>query len=79
MLLQDALQLLQEGKNLSRQAWDYDDGYLVMMQGMKHVWKIVLNPSPNAGNYIFSLSDLLADDWKEFQLLVDNEDEIDEE
>ena len=29
---------------------------------------IVLAPNPNAGNYIFSMEDLLASDWKKFEL-----------
>ena len=68
MLLQEALDLLQKGEVLVRECWTLDDGYLVMMKGMQHVWKIVLHPSPNAGNYIFSLADLLASDWKVFEL-----------
>jgi len=63
MLLQEALDLLQKGEVLCR---------------MQHVWKIVLHPSPNAGNYIFSLADLLADDWKLFELpSEDKESEVD--
>lgn len=68
MLLQEALELLQKGEVLCRESWSLEDGYLVMMKGMQHVWKIVLQPSPNAGNYIFSLADLLADDWKIFEM-----------
>ncbi len=68
MLLNEALKLLQEGEVLCREAWTLEDGYLAMMRGMQHVWKIVLHPSPNAGNYIFSLADLLADDWKLFEM-----------
>lgn len=68
MLLCEALEALQQGKVLCRQAWSLDDGYLKLMPGMKHVWKIVLNPAPNAGNYIFSFEDLVADDWMEFEM-----------
>jgi hypothetical protein len=25
-------------------------------------------PNPNAGNYIFSVEDFLAEDWKEFEV-----------
>lgn len=64
MLLQDALELLQKGENLCREAWSLEEGYLAFMKGMSHVWKIVLSPAPNAGNYIFSLADMLANDWK---------------
>ncbi len=68
MLLNDALAGLQAGKQWHRAAWTIEDGYLSLMPGMTHVWKVVIKPSTNAGNYIFSLEDLLADDWQEFQL-----------
>ncbi len=68
MFLQEALEMLQSGENLCREAWKIEDGYLAMMKGMQHVWKIVLHPAPNAGNYIFSLEDLLAQDWKIFDI-----------
>jgi hypothetical protein len=68
MLFQEALDLLHEGEALCRDVWTLEDGYLKLMEGMKHVWKIVLHPSPNAGNYIFSVEDLLANDWKKFEM-----------
>lgn len=75
MLLKEALELLQEGKFVCREAWTLDDGYLSFLPGMKHVWKIVLQPSPNAGNYIFSYEDLVESDWKEFEIAKDAIDE----
>ena len=71
MLLQEALEMLQKGEILCREVWTLEDGYLSMMKGMTHIWKIVLKPSPNAGNYIFSLEDLLANDWKLFELPIE--------
>ena len=68
MLLQEALANLQLGKQMHRAAWEISEGYLSLMPGMTHVWKVVITPSTNAGNFIFSLEDLLADDWKEFEL-----------
>ncbi len=68
MLLLEALELLKSGAEVSREAWSFEDGYLCFMPGMHHVWKIVLAPNPNAGNYIFSMEDLLASDWKKFEL-----------
>lgn len=68
MLLQEALSNLQAGKQMHRAAWDIKEGYLSLMPGMAHIWKVVIIPSTNAGNFIFSLEDLLADDWQEFQL-----------
>ena len=68
MLFQDALNLLQSGEDVCRECWTLDDGYLTMMKGMDYVWKIMLLPNPNAGNYIFKLEDFLANDWKKFDV-----------
>lgn len=68
MLLAEALKELEAGKVMCRASWTLDDGYLKLMPGMLYVWKIVLKPNPNAGNYIFTLADLTADDWQEFVL-----------
>lgn len=68
MLFQEALEGLRAGEVLCREAWTLTDGYLKLMPGMKHVWKIVLEPTPNAGNYIFSVDDLIASDWKRFEM-----------
>lgn len=68
MLLNDALAGLQAGKQWHRAAWTNEDGYLSLMPGMTHIWKIVIKPVTNAGNYIFSVEDLLADDWQEYVL-----------
>lgn len=66
MLLQEALKELKNGARLYRDGWEIKDGYIALMPGMKHVWKIVLQPQPNAGNYIFSYEDLVSDDWSNF-------------
>jgi len=68
MLLQQAIELLQAGKQVSRASWLEKNDYLSLMPGMTHIWKIVIKPTTNAGNYIFSLEDLLAGDWQEFEL-----------
>lgn len=68
MLFKEALELLHEGKPMHRCAWPIDEGYLSLMPGMKHVWKVILVPNPNAGNFIFSLEDFEADDWKEYDV-----------
>ena len=68
MLLKEAIEALEAGKCMVREAWKLEDGYLKLMPGMAHIWKIVLNPAPNAGNFIFALEDLIANDWKEFEL-----------
>lgn len=66
MLLADALKLLKEGKQVRRATWSEEEGYLTLMKGMKHVWKIITKPGPNAGNHIFSYDELVAEDWKEY-------------
>lgn len=66
MLFLDALKQLEAGIAMRRTAWADSEGYLKVMPGMKYVWKIVLVPNPNAGNFIFSLEDFHGDDWVEF-------------
>jgi hypothetical protein len=68
MLLQAAIDLLKDGECMHRTGWVPQDGYIVCMPGMSHAWKIVLHPTPNAGNYIFSIEDLVADDWEKFEI-----------
>lgn len=68
MLFADALVQLQARLPMYRKGWNPQDGYLTLMPGMTHVWKIVLHPNPNAGNYIFSVEDLCADDWEVFTI-----------
>jgi hypothetical protein len=68
MLFSDALELMEQGETVCREAWSLEDGYLKFMPGMKFVWKIVLLPNPNAGNYIFSVEDFKACDWKKFSM-----------
>lgn len=68
MLFKEALELLKSGEAMRREAWPMDEGYLKILPGMKHVWKIVLVPNPNAGNFIFSIEDLDEDDWKKFEM-----------
>lgn len=68
MLFQEALEQLQTGEAMCREVWSQEDGYLKLMPGMKHVWKVVLHPAPNAANYIFSLEDLISSDWKKFEI-----------
>jgi hypothetical protein len=71
MLLKETMEQLSSGKIMHRRAWSIEEGYLVLMPGMKHVWKIVLIPTPNAGNYIFSFEDITANDWIEYTFPVE--------
>lgn len=71
MLFLDALAQLKAGVPMRRAAWTAEEGYLKLMPGMKYVWKIVLIPNPNAGNFIFSVEDFEKDDWEKFKKVVD--------
>lgn len=75
MLFQEALEKLKSGDALRREAWPKAEGYLKILPGMKHVWKIVLLPNPNAGNFIFSIEDFESQDW----VIVDPVDPFPEE
>lgn len=67
MIFVRALEQLHCGKCMRRKAWPLDEGYLKLMPGMKFIWKIVLVPNPNAGNFIFSVEDFEGEDWEEFE------------
>jgi len=64
MLFAEALLALKERKMVARKSWTEQEGYLVLLSGMKHTWKIITSPAPNAGNHIFSVDELSADDWE---------------
>ena len=79
MLFADALVQLRGRVPMYRKGWEPQDGYVTLMPGMSHVWKIVLQPTPNAGNYIFSVADLEADDWAVYSSLEACAEVIDHE
>lgn len=60
----DALEALKSGANIVRSGWTEAEGYLALMDGMLHAWKILPHPNPNAGNHIFSIEELSANDWQ---------------
>jgi len=66
----DALVQLESGVAMCRKSWTETDGYLVVMPSMAYVWKIVLLPNPNAGNFIFSIDDFNATDWTSYVVPV---------
>ena len=66
MLFTEALVQLKEGKAMRRAAWADSEGYLKILPDMGYVWKIVTQPNPNAGNFIFSIADFDGDDWLEY-------------
>lgn len=64
MFFMEALEEMKNRKMVARKSWPAEEGYLVFMAGMTHVWKIIGHPKPNAGNHIFSVEELSADDWE---------------
>ena len=71
MLFLDALAKLQANVPMRRASWAESEGYLTILPGALYVWKIILQPQPNAGNFIFCVADFLADDWVEFTPAVE--------
>ncbi len=67
MLFLEALEQMKAGLAMRRTAWADSEGYLKILPDMNYVWKIVTQPNPNAGNFIFSLADFENDDWVEFE------------
>lgn len=67
MLFLEALAQLKAGEAMRREAWPVSEGYLKILPDMGYVWKIVTQPNPNAGNFIFSIADFEGDDWVKFE------------
>lgn len=66
MIFTEALEQLKAGKPMRREAWPDSEGYLKILPDMGYVWKIVTQPNPNAGNFIFSIADFDGCDWVEY-------------
>ena len=64
MKFAEALELMKQGKMILHKDWPLEEGYLVKMDGMKHIWKILTFPTPNAGNHIPSVEELDSDGWE---------------
>src|SRR5580700_11820730 len=63
MKFSEAVENLVQGKYLTRPEWQKTGEYVALMPGMPHIWKILTQPAPNAGNWLHTLVDLLAEDW----------------
>lgn len=66
MLFQDVIKALKEGKYVSRNAWT-DGSYLIFLPGMQSVFKVIVQPAPNVGNYLWLTADFDADDWQIYE------------
>lgn len=65
MLFENAINALMEGKYVARTTWT-DGSYLVFLPGMQSVFKVIVQPTVNVGNYLFLVADFKADDWQVF-------------
>ena len=67
MLFLEALAKMKEGCAMRSDSWAASEGYLKVLPDMAYVWKVVTQPTPNAGNFIFSIADFEGDDWLEWE------------
>lgn len=64
----EAMEEMKKGEAMRRTEWAMSEGYLKILPDMAHVWKIITQPTPNAGNFIFSIADFYGEDWVKFEL-----------
>ena len=64
MKFNEAVQAMKSGESVTRARWPNASGYLVLMPGMQNIWRITIDPIPNAGNNLFSVEDYDATDWQ---------------
>jgi hypothetical protein len=79
MLFKNALEQLKSGIAMRRSSWNDNEGYLKILPDMDFVWKIVTRPTPNAGNFIFSIADFEGVDWVKYEQPVKEEENAGEE
>ncbi len=63
MLFHEAIDALLDGKYVARDAWT-DGSYLVFLPGMTSVFKVMVQPAVNVGNYLWLADDFKALDWR---------------
>ncbi len=64
MLFEEALKHLVAGEYVQRNAWKATAEYVISLPGIPYIWKIITQPAPNAGNWLPTISDLMADDYE---------------
>jgi hypothetical protein len=64
MLFNEALEALKEGKHIRRALWSKEEGYLVLLPGIRTVWRIQSIPNVTAGNHLFLSDEFQASDWE---------------
>lgn len=65
MLFSEALKELEAGKQVVREGWNKDFGYLTLLPGAPYIWRVsICGDKVNAGGYPFVVEDYNANDWK---------------
>jgi len=60
----EAQEHLEHGDYVSRAAWNLTGEYLVALPGIPYYWKIMTQPQQNAGTWVATREDFLADDYE---------------
>jgi len=63
MTFTEAYEHLKAGKFMKRDFWNETGDYCALLPGAPAVWKIQRVPSLSAGNCLFSVEDMDAQDW----------------
>lgn len=71
MNFNEALTGLKSGSYFQRPAWEATGEYVSIMPGMQYIWKILFQPNPSCGNWLPTVDDLEANDWKELVAPID--------
>lgn len=76
MLFEEALKHLISGEYVARSSWDAVGEYIIILPSMPYIWKILTQPNPNAGNWMPTIADLLADDYKVIENCAHNPPQV---
>jgi len=66
MKFEEAAKYLEKGDYVQRASWSSTGEYIVALPGIPHYWKITTQPQQNAGIWVFTREDYLADDFEVF-------------
>jgi Protein of unknown function (DUF2829) len=64
MTFEEALKYLVSGEYVQRSEWLVTGEYVISLPGIPYIWKILTTPTPNAGNWLPTIADLMAEDYE---------------
>jgi hypothetical protein len=64
MKFEEAVKHLMDGDYVQRPSWKATGEYALAPPGVPYIWKIVTIPAANAGNWMPTKEDLLAEDYE---------------